>query len=112
MDPYSEIHIAEGAMLEIEVSQIGGLEEPHRLTKAYSDKNCRLKIKESLLTQMNQEATADFLVELNGEGCNADIVSRSVAKDYSKQRYTSKIIGNAECTGHSESWKSIIILRP
>lgn len=41
---------------------------------------------------MKQEATADFLIELNGEGCNADIISRSVAKDYSKQRYTSRII--------------------
>ena len=102
MDPYSEIHLEEGSTLDMEVSQIGGLEESHRITKAFLDKDSTLKVKESLLTEKRQIATTDFHVELNGDSSNADIVSRSVAKDESKQEYTSRIVGNARCTGHSE----------
>ena len=102
MDPYSEIHLEEGSTLDMEVSQIGGLEESHRITKAFLDKDSTLKVKESLLTEKRQMARTDFHVELNGDSSNADIVSRSVAKDESRQEYTSRIVGNARCTGHSE----------
>lgn len=102
MDPYSEIHLEEGATLVMEISQIGGLDESCRVTKAYLDMDSTLKVRESLLTEKSQFASTDFHVELNGDGSNADIVSRSVAKDDSRQEYSSRIVGNAECTGHSE----------
>ena len=41
-------------------------------------------------------------MSLNGKGSSADVVSRSVAKDISYQKFDAKIIGNAECTGHTE----------
>ena len=41
-------------------------------------------------------------MELNGEDSSADIVSRSVARDASRQSYVSTIVGNAPCSGHSE----------
>lgn len=44
----------------------------------------------------------DFDVDLNGEGCSANVVSRSVAKDVSKQEFISHINGNCACAGHSE----------
>ena len=47
-------------------------------------------------------AKTDFVVTLEGENSGTDIVSRSVARDNSKQEYTSKIIGKNICTGHSE----------
>ena len=37
-----------------------------------------------------------------GKGATADVVSRSVAKDDSLQRFDAKITGNAECRGHTE----------
>lgn len=59
-------------------------------------------IRERILTEKEQGAETEFQVELNGEGAGADIVSRSVAREKSRQTYTSTIIGNAPCTGHSE----------
>jgi len=41
-------------------------------------------------------------VKLNGEGASADVVSRSVARDDSFQKFDAKIIGNAPCQGHTE----------
>ena len=40
--------------------------------------------------------------QLNGEGSSADVISRSVAKDNSYQKFDSRIIGNAPCSGHTE----------
>ena len=45
----------------------------------------------------------DFDVDLNGEGCSANVVSRSVAKDARASRSLSaNINGNCACAGHSE----------
>ena len=41
-------------------------------------------------------------MNLNGEGASTDVVSRSVARDTSYQKFDSKITGNAACTGHTE----------
>ena len=43
-----------------------------------------------------------YSVSLNGEGASADVISRSVAKDTSYQKFDSRIIGNAPCSGHTE----------
>ena len=48
------------------------------------------------------EAETDFDVDLNGKGCSANVVSRSVARDQSRQEFYSTINGNNECKGHSE----------
>src|SRR5699024_6458514 len=37
-----------------------------------------------------------------GDGCSANVVSRSVAKDHSRQEFASRINGNRACAGHSE----------
>ena len=49
-----------------------------------------------------QYAKTDFVVDLNGKGCSANVVSRSVARDQSRQEFFSTINGNNECKGHSE----------
>ena len=41
-------------------------------------------------------------MRLNGAGASADVVSRSVARDDSYQRFDAKIVGNAPCNGHTE----------
>ena len=41
-------------------------------------------------------------VNLNGAGANADVVSRSVARDESYQKFDACIAGNAPCHGHTE----------
>lgn len=54
------------------------------------------------MTHGKQYARTEFEVDLNGDGCSANVVSRSVARDQSKQEFFSKINGNAACAGHSE----------
>jgi Fe-S cluster assembly scaffold protein SufB len=54
------------------------------------------------MTHGNQTAISDYVTELNGDNSAVDIVSRSVAKDKSYQKFDSKIIGNCACNGHTE----------
>ena len=44
----------------------------------------------------------DFTVDLDGEDCSANVISRSVARDSSNQLFISRINGNSRCTGHTE----------
>ena len=54
------------------------------------------------MTTGDQHAVTDFTIDLNGENCSTDVVSRSVARDESKQEFYSHINGNNACAGHSE----------
>ena len=54
------------------------------------------------MTHDYQVATTNFKAELVGADSSADIVSRSVAKNHSKQTFKSNIIGSNACKGHSE----------
>lgn len=101
IDPVTYAEIAEGGYLEMDTSQLSGVDRSTRKTECKLEKGARLVIKENLLTELDQTASTDFLVELNGEGCGVDLVSRSVAKDTSHQSYRSVIHGNNVCSGHS-----------
>ena len=43
-----------------------------------------------------------FTVDLDGEGCHTNVISRSVARGQSRQIFLARINGNAACYGHSE----------
>ena len=49
-----------------------------------------------------QEAVTDFYVELNGKNSSTHVISRSIAKDRSKQKFSSNIQGNTKCFAHVE----------
>lgn len=102
IDPVTNVFLAEGAVLEMDTSQIGGVDKSVRTTTAKLDKQAKLIIKEKILTEQQQYAATEFNVELNGDDCGVDLMSRAVAKDNSTQVYHSVIKGNAKCTGHSE----------
>ena len=102
IDPVTECTLAEGAVLEMDTAQIGGVDRSRRMTRAALAAGAKLYIRERLLTEAEQEADTDFEVSLDGEDCGVDLVSRSVARGQSRQGYRSRIIGNARCTGHSE----------
>ncbi len=78
MNPTTDIHLAEGASLEMETVQIKGIDSTARKT------------------------TADFTVNMAGAGSSVNLISRSVAKERSRQIFRSRIVGNASCQGHSE----------
>ncbi|MBQ9729949.1 MAG: SufD family Fe-S cluster assembly protein [Clostridia bacterium] len=102
MNPTTLVYLEEGATLEMETTQIKGVDSTSRVTKAELKAGASLLIKEKLYTHGEQFADTDFTVDLNGEGAKADIVSRSVAADKSKQNFVSTMNGNAPCYGHTE----------
>ena len=102
MNPTTIIEVEEGGYLEMETVQIKGVDSTKRVTKARLDAEATLIIKEKIMTHGRQYAETDFTVDMDGEGCHANLISRSVAKEYSKQIFRSNIRGNNACTGHSE----------
>lgn len=102
MNPETIIHLAEGAYLEMETTQIKGIDSTERITKADLAEGAHLEIREKIMTHGKQFAKTDFAVDMNGKDCSCNLISRSVAKDESKQEFFSIMNGNAACAGHSE----------
>jgi len=102
MNPTTIINIADGGYMEMETTQIKGIDSTNRITNAVLGAEAKLVIHEKLMTHGTQFAGTDFTVDLNGENSSANVVSRSVAKDKSHQKFLSKINGNNKCSGHTE----------
>ncbi len=102
MNPQTIAEIAEGGFLEMETVQIKGIDSTKRFTKATLDNDAKIVITEKLMTHGDQVAETTFEVDMNGENSSANVISRSVAKDHSRQTFISKINGNNKCSGHSE----------
>lgn len=102
LNPVTIVEIAEGGYMEMDTVQIKGVDSTIRTTKATLDQDATLVIKEKILTHGTQFAKTDFEVNLNGENSSTNVISRSVAKEHSKQIFLSKINGNAKCMGHTE----------
>ena len=102
MNPETVVHLDENAYMEMETTQIKGVDSTKRITRADMKTGASFIVKEKLYTHGNQSADTDFVIDMNGENCRADVVSRSVAGDSSVQRFVSTMNGNAPCYGHTE----------
>ena len=102
LNPVTEVQMDENSFMEMEMVQIKGVDSTDRDTKATLASGAKMVVRERLMTHGSQTAISNYEVELNGEGASADVVSRSVAKDTSYQKFDSRIVGNAPCTGHTE----------
>ncbi len=102
MNPETVVHLDEGAYMEMETTQIKGVDSTKRLTRADMKAGASFIVKEKLYTHGAQTADTDFVIDMNGEHCRVDVVSRSVAADKSLQRFVSTMNGNAPCYGHTE----------
>lgn len=102
MNPTTVIEIAEGGSLEMETTQIKGIDSTKRVTTAKLADDATLIINEKLMTHGSQVAETEFTIDMDGENCSANVVSRSVAKDRSVQKFVSAINGNNVCNGHTE----------
>ncbi|MBR0514834.1 MAG: SufD family Fe-S cluster assembly protein [Clostridia bacterium] len=102
LNPGTEVYQAEDSVMEMEMVQIKGVDDTVRTTTAVLAAGAKLTVRERLMTHGEQRAESTYVVELNGEGASADVVSRSVARDRSFQKFDAKIIGNAPCNGHTE----------
>lgn len=102
LNPGTEVSVGEGSSMEMEMVQIKGVDSTVRTTKASLAAGAKLVVHERLMTHGVQMADSSYVIELNGDNSSADVVSRSVARENSKQRYCSRIVGNAACSGHTE----------
>lgn len=102
MNPTTVVEMDEGSYMEMETTQIKGVDSTVRTTKATLGPRSTLIIKEKVMTHGKQLAKSDFTVDLNGEDCHTNVISRSVAREDSKQVFLARINGNAKCHGHSE----------
>ena len=102
LNPGTEVYQAEDSVMEMEMVQIKGVDDTVRTTTAVLAAGAKLTVRERPMTHGEQRAESTYVVELNGEGASADVVSRSVARDRSFQKFDAKIIGNAPCNGHTE----------
>ena len=102
MNPTTVIHIEEGGYMEMETTQIRGIDSTKRITRGDLADGAGLVIHEKIMTHGEQFAETDFCVDLNGEDSSANVISRSVARDDSRQSFLSRINGNNRCAGHTE----------
>lgn len=102
LNPTTLVEIAEGGSMTMETAQIKGVDSAIRKTNAVLADKATLVIHEKIMTHGKQYAETDFHVALNGENSGAHVVSRSIAKDNSHQKYLSVVDGNNKCSGHTE----------
>lgn len=102
MNPTTVIELAEGAVMEMESTQIKGIDSTSRKTVAKLADGASLTVREKIMTHGEQLAETDFTIDMDGEDCACHLISRSVAKDKSRQIFRSNVKGNNRCTGHSE----------
>ena len=81
LNPRTEVYMDENSYCEMEMVQIKGVDSTKRET----------------LAQLKSGA---IVIELNGEDSSAQIVSRSVAKNTSRQKFFPKAVGNTRCHAH------------
>ena len=102
LNPVTEVYLKEGANLEMESTQIKGVDSTIRATKGELGKDTNFVVTEKILTHGKQYAETEFDVNLNGENASTHVTSRSVATEKSKQKFISKIYGNTKCYAHVE----------
>lgn len=102
LNPTTELYLDESSCVKLELEQIAGVDSTTRLTKAKLKNDAKIEIEEKLLTHGYQIAKSNIEVTLEGKNSTADIISRSVARDVSKQDFKLHIVGKTTCRGHSE----------
>lgn len=102
MNPTTIAIIEENGALEMETTQIKGIDSTFRKTSATLKDGASIVIHEKIMTHGKQQAKTDFTVNLDGLDSSANVVSRSVAKDNSSQTFYSNVNGNTRCYGHTE----------
>ncbi len=100
LNPKTIITVEQDGVAEIDLVQIKGVDQTRRDTEVYLHDNARLIVTERLLTYANQEAESKITVELLGKESTAQIISRSVAQDQSKQIFYLNMLGKNQCRGH------------
>ncbi|MDD4565592.1 MAG: SufD family Fe-S cluster assembly protein [Eubacteriales bacterium] len=100
LNPKTIIEVEEDGVAELEMIQIKGVDNTVRDTDVILHKNARLIVSERLHTYLIQNAESNIHVKLMGENSSAQVISRSVAQDDSKQVFHMNLSGYNKCAGH------------
>lgn len=100
LNPTTVVKMEEGSSMEMEMDQIKGVSSTVRRTEGTLGRDCRLLIVEKLMTHGTQTAESDLDFDMVGDGASVRVVSRSVARDESRQLFQPLVTGNASCRGH------------
>ena len=100
MNPQTVVYLEEGAVIQMDTTQIRGIDSTKRDTKIVCGPGAEAIITERLLTHGEQTAISDMEIVLDGADSKGRVISRSVAQDDSEQVFYPRMVGNAECFGH------------
>lgn len=100
LNPTTIVNMDEGSYCEMEMVQIKGVDSTYRKTEANLKADAKIYVLEKLMTHGDQVAKTDMVVNLNGEGSSAQIISRTVGKDNSTQVFYPNAVGNNACHAH------------
>lgn len=102
MNPTTYIEMESNSYMEMETTQIKGVDSTDRKTTAILGDGTTLIVREKIMTHGEQFARTEFDVSMNGENSGTHVISRSVARENSRQTFVSRINGNNVCSGHTE----------
>jgi len=100
MNPQTVVYLEEGATIQMDTTQIRGVDSTKRDTKIVCGPGAEAIVTERLLTHGDQIAESDMEIVLDGVDSKGRVISRSVAQDDSTQVFYPRMVGNAECFGH------------
>ena len=100
MNPQTVVYLEEGATIQMDTTQIRGVDSTKRDTKIVCGPGAEAIVTERLLTHGDQIAESDMEIVLDGVGSKGRVISRSVAQDESTQVFYPRMVGNADCFGH------------
>lgn len=100
MNPVTVAYIGEGSFMQLDTTQIKGVDSTKRETYIHVAAGGQTVVNEKLMTHGNQTAVSEMEIFLEGEDANGRVVSRSVARDASVQTFYPKMTGKAKCFGH------------
>lgn len=102
LNPKTKVFLDEGASAEMELVQIGGVDEAQRENEATISRNGLILITERVLTDGYQKAVSKNTIYLKGKNSRANLVSRSVIKGESVQHFYATMEATAPSFGHIE----------
>lgn len=100
LNPQTVVYLDEGASIDMETTQIRGVDSTKRYTRIEVGARGEAVITEKLLTHGKQTAESEMDIVLKGEDASGRVISRSVAQDQSQQVFYPRMTGEAKCFGH------------
>lgn len=102
MNPTTRVFLERNAHLEMELTQIGGVDATNRVSEASLGPGSSLLVTERIMTDEHQKAISKNTITLDGEDSRSNLVSRSVIKGQSRQDFYATIIARNKSVGHIE----------